>query len=877
MPAINIDSFAWSAVNTRKPRGYYNMDNQSASQPALPTIKEAIIPSAYLEAFIDSESKRTGHRPFYKYQTQGKLEIYTCSNRGTPRILNDADRDNTRTAMKRQPIGLDCNSKLWIRYDNLEDVGCVGPDIEVTVQYNNTHSQACLDRTQVTDGMVLSKHAKETLDSLILTFESDSNLLILRKYVLLFVVESMRTNLTLKTAAAVYNLWEMHPEIMPRNVMLLKLNDINNARARLSLMTNRLASDDATSVELWTEKNKEVAIFYQRQDVKASPKKPFVLVFGTPDMFHKWRTIGHKKTVIMDATFGTNHWRFSLTTFMILDEERKGYPVAWALHSNEDKNTLEIILNELAEQLGPDFYPSVLLIDDALAEIAAFESCTWAARGTILALCIWHVKRSFAKNMILKVQLKDTRILLMLELTKIIYARSLTEAETMFNAFMVKWETTEPTFVTYVRKEWADKLHLWVIIGRKTEFSDENVTTSSAIERYHGVMKANELGVKARLRGRRIDWLIYTLLERVAVRYIHRRLMNINRAWLMGKISDISDASHSDRSFDHDGSAEICAHDCEEASALQVPTMLPVQVRSDLPKAADQVLVGAEDLAALHVAIEDLRAAMTRAKSKKGIRRATISVQRAISYLNEDDHVLSSTPFAPFLANEGDDSLKRQDPAIFGGARSGKRQKMKVSANAPPVNAPADARPDKFVGVKKSGKKAVGRSIMDRLHASSDHKKSSVISSGAVKGVQRPMGQKRGVRKVRRVVSVVPVVPRAVPQLAPLQGSRSNGVKLSKGVHGLKYPVVRVVPHVTPAVPVPPLAPSQGAAQMYEPNSNVDNRCCFLCGAVRGTYGHSCSICKKPICSAGFAVQNNCPIMENPDGSGIGCNACFKK
>ena len=325
----------------------------------------------------------------------------------------------------------------------------------------------------------------------------------------------------------------------------------------------------------------------------------------------------------------------------------------------------------------------------------------------------------------------------------------------------------------------------------------------------------------------------------------------------MGKITAISDASHSDH---HDGSADICDNESKEASALQVPTAIPVQVRSDLPPASDQVLVNAEDLAAFHVAMENLRTAITRVKSKKSIRRATIAVQRAISYLNEDDHVLSSTP-APFLANEGGDSLKRQEAAVFGGVRSGKRQKTKISSNAPPAapanaNAPpADAPPAKFVGVKKSGKQAVGRSVWDKLHASSDHNKSSVLS-GVVKGVRSPKGFNGAVesKSVRR-------------SMGRNKGAR-RPIGQGKGVHEDRE-VMRVGSVVPEAPAVPRRAPMQGAL-IHEPNSNVGN--CALCGAVRGgTYGHTCSICNSPICSFGFALQNNCPIIENPDGPGIGC------
>jgi len=58
-------------------------------------------------------------------------------------------------------------------------------------------------------------------------------------------------------------------------------------------------------------------------------------------------------------------------------------PVAWLLHSSDSEATLHLLaVNSFAERMGPQFTPTVVLLDDVIAEINAIHRSLWCAPET---------------------------------------------------------------------------------------------------------------------------------------------------------------------------------------------------------------------------------------------------------------------------------------------------------------------------------------------------------------------------------------------------------------------------------------------------------------------------------------------------------------
>lgn len=84
-----------------------------------------------------------------------------------------------------------------------------------------------------------------------------------------------------------------------------------------------------------------------------------------------------RRALLMDATSSTNKWKYSLTTLLVITDAGFGIPVAWVIHSNDEADTLQRALDALAAKMGEQFQPSVMIIDNAAAEIKAIEACAW--------------------------------------------------------------------------------------------------------------------------------------------------------------------------------------------------------------------------------------------------------------------------------------------------------------------------------------------------------------------------------------------------------------------------------------------------------------------------------------------------------------------
>ena len=57
----------------------------------------------------------------------------------------------------------------------------------------------------------------------------------------------------------------------------------------------------------------------------------------------------HGKTVLIDSSFGTNKYGFSLFTLMVVDEHNNGFPAAWFIVSNEKEETIATALRLVKE------------------------------------------------------------------------------------------------------------------------------------------------------------------------------------------------------------------------------------------------------------------------------------------------------------------------------------------------------------------------------------------------------------------------------------------------------------------------------------------------------------------------------------------------
>ena len=68
--------------------------------------------------------------------------------------------------------------------------------------------------------------------------------------------------------------------------------------------------------------------------------KDCMIVIRTPLQAHMFQAFGHNRVVCMDATHGTNAYRFRLITLLIVDDFGEGMPVAWCISTHEGEHAI---------------------------------------------------------------------------------------------------------------------------------------------------------------------------------------------------------------------------------------------------------------------------------------------------------------------------------------------------------------------------------------------------------------------------------------------------------------------------------------------------------------------------------------------------------
>ena len=89
-----------------------------------------------------------------------------------------------------------------------------------------------------------------------------------------------------------------------------------------------------------------------------------------------FQAFGHNRVVCMDATHGTNAYRFHLITLFVVDDFGEGMPVAWCISNREDEHAIAHFLEEVHRN-GDNgaVQPQWFMSDDAGQY---YNACFWS-------------------------------------------------------------------------------------------------------------------------------------------------------------------------------------------------------------------------------------------------------------------------------------------------------------------------------------------------------------------------------------------------------------------------------------------------------------------------------------------------------------------
>ncbi|GLJ34588.1 hypothetical protein SUGI_0695670 [Cryptomeria japonica] len=237
-----------------------------------------------------------------------------------------------------------------------------------------------------------------------------------------------------------------------RDTCLLR-KDVLNAWKRVRSLRSQKNEDDAKSVCLWHEEEKDNFFYYKTPNNEENV--PFIIGIQTPWMREMMVKHSHNSIIAMDSTFSTNKYGYQLYSLLVFDEQEAGVPVAWAISSRnkvEDINEWLMEVYKRGKRDKEDWHVNAFMTDDASAEIEAIR----LSFDCQVLLCIWHVRRAWLKNVYRYVSNKDVATHIFDRLGEIMYEISDDQGITTqsIKNFMEEFKE-EKKFIDYFQNTWC--------------------------------------------------------------------------------------------------------------------------------------------------------------------------------------------------------------------------------------------------------------------------------------------------------------------------------------------------------------------------------------------------------------------------------------
>eukprot|EP01018_Ginkgo_biloba_P037069 Gb_24215 [translate_table: standard] len=126
--------------------------------------------------------------------------------------------------------------------------------------------------------------------------------------------------------------------------------------------------------------------------------QPFILGIQTTWQLEQMVKFGKNNLIATDSTFGTNKLKYFLFTLLVFDTHQNGVPIAWIISSSSSTSDIQSWMEKLQSriyEMDPTWRPSAFMVDDDVAEINAISDVF----GCRILLCLWHIRRSWLKNL----------------------------------------------------------------------------------------------------------------------------------------------------------------------------------------------------------------------------------------------------------------------------------------------------------------------------------------------------------------------------------------------------------------------------------------------------------------------------------------------
>lgn len=153
---------------------------------------------------------------------------------------------------------------------------------------------------------------------------------------------------------------------------LLTRKDLHNIAQLFNLNNEGIRhKNEVVSIESWIQEvqDSEIILFYKPQgelcdEFPYVKKDDIILIIMHPGQLEVLQQFS-EDVICIDATHGLNAHDFELTTLLILDNMREGFPCCFMFGNRSDEEIIKIFFKKIKEKLGRTIEPQVFMSDMA--------------------------------------------------------------------------------------------------------------------------------------------------------------------------------------------------------------------------------------------------------------------------------------------------------------------------------------------------------------------------------------------------------------------------------------------------------------------------------------------------------------------------------
>ncbi|XP_049862861.1 uncharacterized protein LOC126356159 isoform X1 [Schistocerca gregaria] len=230
--------------------------------------------------------------------------------------------------------------------------------------------------------------------------------------------------------------------------------------------------------------------------------------------------------ICVDETHGLNDYDFEVTTLLVLDDMRQGFPCTFVISNRNDSNVWSIFFNYVKSQVG-QISPKVLMTD--LAESYTIAWNETMGRTEMRLFCTWHVDIAWWANIKSKIRNLDKRKEMYKLVKSLMQVRDVVVCQESLALQKPNSDTETSEFGHYFKTYYEKNVKCWAYCHRMRS----ELNTNMHLESMHKTLKY----IRAK-QVKRLDKGISALMSLVTAKQFDWLIVNV-KGKLTSKMKNI--------------------------------------------------------------------------------------------------------------------------------------------------------------------------------------------------------------------------------------------------------------------------------------------------------------------------------------------------